>query len=106
MRLNGLVLDSAAYYIEAEGVEIAVTPTEFTLLQAILLGGRTIRTKTSLVRRLRDEDADAGTFVSEADERSVEVHIGNLRRKLSDDAKAPRWIETVRGIGYRAASAQ
>lgn len=101
--LNGLVLDSAAYYIEVEGAEIAVTPTEFTLLQAILVGGRTIRTKTSLVRRLRDEDADAGTFVSEADERSVEVHIGNLRRKLSDNAKAPRWIETVRGVGYRAA---
>lgn len=101
--LNGLVLDSAAYCIEAEGVEIAVTPTEFTLLQAILVGGRTVRTKTSLVRRLREEDADAGTFVSEADERSVEVHIGNLRRKLADNAKAPRWIETVRGVGYRAA---
>ncbi|PCC26147.1 DNA-binding response regulator [Glutamicibacter sp. BW78] len=101
--LNGLVLDSASYCIEAEGTEIAVTPTEFALLQAILVGGRTVRTKTSLVRRLRDEDADAGTFVSEADERSVEVHIGNLRRKLADNAKAPRWIETVRGIGYRAA---
>lgn len=101
--LNGLVLDPASYYIEAEGVEIAVTPTEFTLLETILVGGRTVRTKTSLVRRLRDEDADAGTFVSEADERSVEVHIGNLRRKLADNAKAPRWIETVRGVGYRSA---
>lgn len=101
--LNGLVLDPAAYSIEVEGTEIAVTPPEFALLQAILVGGRTVRTKTSLVRRLRDEDADAGTFVSEADERSVEVHIGNLRRKLADNAKAPRWIETARGIGYRAA---
>lgn len=103
--LNDLVLDAPMYSVRARGQEIAVTPTEFTLLQAILAGGRTVRTKTALVCRLRDEDADSGTFVSAADERSVEVHVGNLRRKLGDDAKAPRWIETVRGIGYRAARA-
>lgn len=104
LALNGLVLDPPTYSIRVHGDEIAVTPTEYTLLHAILAGGRTVRTKSSLVRRLRDEDADAGTFVSDADERSVEVHIGNLRRKLGDHAKSPRWIETVRGIGYRAAA--
>ncbi|MBM6620302.1 response regulator transcription factor [Micrococcaceae bacterium RIT802] len=105
LRLNGLVLDPPAFSVRVDDGEIAVTPTEFTLLHSILAGGRTVRTKTSLVRRLRDEDADSGTFVSEADERSVEVHVGNLRRKLGDNAKAPRWIETVRGVGYRAAPA-
>ncbi|WP_417217149.1 response regulator transcription factor [Arthrobacter sp.] len=103
LRLNGLVLDAPTYSVTVDGRDTAVTPTEFTLLHAILAGGRTVRTKTSLVRRLRDEEADSGTFVSDADERSIEVHVGNLRRKLGDDAKAPRWIETVRGVGYRAA---
>ena len=47
----------------------------------------------------------AGTFVGEADERTVEVHLGNLRRKIGDDVRRPRWIETVRGIGYRLTAA-
>lgn len=106
LRLNGLELDRPTYCVRVDGVEIAVTPTEFTLLHAVLAGGRTVRTKASLVRRLRDGEADSGTFVSEADERSVEVHVGNLRRKLGDDAKSPRWVETVRGVGYRSAPAR
>ncbi|HXD28914.1 MAG TPA: response regulator transcription factor [Arthrobacter sp.] len=105
MRLNGLVLDAPTHCVMVDEVDIALTPTEFSLLRSVMAGGRTIRTKTSLARRLRGEEPDSGTFVSEADERSVEVHIGNLRRKLGDDAKSPRWIETVRGIGYRAAPA-
>ena len=40
-----------------------------------------------------------------ADKRSVEVHVANLRRKIGDDAATPRYIETVRGVGYRLAEA-
>ena len=39
----------------------------------------------------------------EADRRSIESHIANLRRKLADSATKPRFIETVRGVGYRLA---
>ncbi|MGZ4448647.1 MAG: winged helix-turn-helix domain-containing protein, partial [Nocardioides sp.] len=42
---------------------------------------------------------------NEADKRSVEVHIHNLRRKLNDADQHPRYIETVRGVGYRLAEA-
>lgn len=45
----------------------------------------------------RDDDA----YVRESDERAVEVHIGNLRRKLGDDPDRPRFLQTVRGVGYR-----
>ena len=100
--LNGLVMNVASYSVHVDGEIVNVTPTEFTLLD-LLLGARGhIRTKSELVRRLRDEDSDAGTFVSAADERSVEVHVGNLRRKLGDSVQEPRWIETVRGVGYRS----
>jgi len=62
-----------------------------------------VRTKADLVRRLRDEPYDVGSYISEADERSVEVHMGNLRKKLGDSAQDPRWLQTVRGVGYRLA---
>ena len=69
-------------------------------------GRITIRTKSDLVRRLRDEDYDVGSYISEADERSVEVHMGNLRKKLGDSPQQPRWLQTVRGVGYRLAPGQ
>ncbi len=100
--LNGLEMNVATYTVHVDGDAKSVTPTEFTLLDSLLGARGHIRTKPELVRRLRNEDFDAGTYVSSADERSVEVHMGNLRRKLGDSAHEPRWIETVRGVGYRS----
>lgn len=102
--LNGLTLNTATYTVATEGVSKSLTPTEFILLETLLAASGHIRTKSDLVRRLRDEELDAGTFVSASDERSVEVHLGNLRRKLGDSTTEPRWIETVRGVGYRSAA--
>lgn len=100
---NGLTLNPGTRTTEIDGLNVELTRTEFDLLHALLEGGRLVRTKTDLVRRLRGEEYDTGTFISDADERTVEVHVGNLRRKLGDDSKAPRWLETVRGVGYRLA---
>jgi two-component system OmpR family response regulator len=44
--------------------------------------------------------------VNEADKRAVEVHMSNLRRKLGDSITHPRWLETVRGVGYRLAATE
>ena len=100
---NGLTLDPGTRTTEINGAGVELTRTEFDLLHALLESGRLVRTKTDLVRRLRGEEYDTGSFISDADERTVEVHVGNLRRKLGDDSKAPRWLETVRGVGYRLA---
>ena len=100
---NGLNLDFSTRTTEIDGVPVELTRTEFELLHAVLESGRRVRTKTDLVRRLRGDEYDAGGFISEADERTVEVHVGNVRRKLGDDSRAPRWLETVRGVGYRLA---
>lgn len=100
---NGLELSYASRTVTVDGEEMHLTRTEFELLHAILEAGRTVRTKADLVRRLREEDYDVGSYISEADERSVEVHMGNLRKKLGDSVQHPRWLQTVRGVGYRLA---
>lgn len=100
---NGLLIDQSTRTAQLQGRDVELTRTEFDLLHALMESGRVVRTKPDLVRRLRYEHYDTGAFVSDADERAVEVHIGNLRRKLGDDPRSPRWLETVRGVGYRLA---
>lgn len=103
LELDGLVLYPHLHQAEAGGREVPLTPTEFLLLETLLRSGRVVRSKSELARTVRGDDADGGTFVSKADERTIEVHVGNLRRKLADDSKEPRWVQTVRGVGYRMA---
>ena len=103
---NGLEFSYEARTVSVDGRELHLTRTEFDLLHALLEAGRMVRTKSELVRRLRDEPYDVGGYISEADERSVEVHMGNLRKKLGDSPQNPRWLQTVRGVGYRLAPAE
>jgi DNA-binding response OmpR family regulator len=100
---NGLTLSDGYRNAEFEGLGIELTRTQFDLLLVLLENGRLVQSKADLVRRLRNEPYDTGSYVSTAEERTVEVHMGNLRKRLGDDSRAPRWVETVRGIGYRLA---
>lgn len=103
LELDGLVLYPHMHVVKAVGREIPLTPTEFLLLETLLRSGQVVRSKAELARTVRGDYPDGGTFVSKADERTVEVHVGNLRRKLADDPNEPRWVQTVRGVGYRMA---
>lgn len=98
---HGLTLNEGTRTAEIDGARIELTRTQFDLLLVIMENGRLVQTKADLVRRLRNESYDTGSFVTAAEERAVEVHIGNLRKQLGDDSRAPRWLETVRGVGYR-----
>ncbi|WP_427173712.1 response regulator transcription factor [Arthrobacter sp. 92] len=106
LKHNGLEFSYESRTVVVDGRELHLTRTEFDLLHALLEAGRVVRTKSDLVRRLRDEPYDVGGYISEADERSVEVHMGNLRKKLGDSPQNPRWLQTVRGVGYRLAPAE
>ncbi len=103
---NGLTLNADTRTVELQETELELTRTEFDLLRSLLHSKRRVRSKADLVRELRNEAYVANDFVSESEERSIEVHFANLRRKLSDDPKHPRWIETVRGVGYRLSPGQ
>ncbi|WP_448070988.1 response regulator transcription factor [Georgenia yuyongxinii] len=98
---NGLRLDVDARLVDVDGAPVHLTRTEFDLLAALLAAPRRVLPKVELVRDLWPEDYGSGAFVRDAEKRAVEVHVANLRRKLGDDAARPRFIETVRGTGYR-----
>ena len=101
LRHNGVVLDPDAHIVRRDGRELELTFSEFELLHALLRAGRSVRSKDELARLLRGDEYFVNPYISEADRRGVEVHIGNLRKKLSDSAATPYLIETVRGVGYR-----
>ncbi|MGP4031563.1 response regulator transcription factor [Pseudarthrobacter sp. 1C304] len=105
-RHNGLTLDPDTRTVTLDGAATSLTRSEFDLLQALLKGAGAVRTKADLVRVVRGDYYGADAYISESDERAVEVHIGNLRRKLREDPLQPRWIQTVRGVGYRLAPAR
>ena len=98
--LRGLRVQPAMRVAEADGARLDLTRSEFDILAELLGAGPRVLTKTDLALAVRG-DRYAGDWVSEHDERAIEVHIANLRKKLGDSPSAPRWIETVRGVGYR-----
>ncbi len=98
---NGLWVNTQTRIVQQDGVEIDLTRSEFDLLAGLMETTRQVRTKADLVLLLRGESYVTSHFVSDADKRAIEVHLANLRKKLSENPNAPRWIETVRGIGYR-----
>ena len=82
-----------------DGVELDLTRTEFDLLVALTGAPRRVWTRRALLEKVWGNDWST-------DEHLIEVHIGNLRRKLGDKGREPRFIRTVRGVGYRMAPAE
>ena len=87
------------------GSELELTRSEFDILADLLASGRRVLSKTDLALMLRGERFTGAEFVSDSDARAIEVHMANLRRKLGESPASPRWIETVRGVGYRLTAA-
>ena len=99
---NGLRINAEMWLCDVDESPVELTRSEFDLLLAIMQGARRVVSKDSLALELRGEYATSG-YVSDYDRRAVEVHMANLRRKLNDPVGSPRFIETVRGVGYRLA---
>jgi len=104
LRHNGLELDYRKRAVTVGGTPLELTRSEFDLLHEVLRGAGAVLPRAELVRAVRGEQYRQDAYISEADERAVEVHMGNIRRKLRDDPDSPRWLQTVRGVGYRLAA--
>ncbi len=89
-----LIIDHARHEVMLEGVPVGLTNLEYDLLTTLASApGRTF-TRAQLINRVWGTD-----FFG--DDHVLDVHIANLRRKLGEDSAQPRFIITVRGIGYR-----
>jgi DNA-binding response OmpR family regulator len=93
-RIGGLLIDPAAREVTLDGRPVPLTRTEFDLLD-VLSGEPGV----ALSRRTLFERVWGAPW--RGDEHLVDVHVGNLRRKLGDEPARSRYVRTVRGVGYR-----
>lgn len=88
LRIN---LDARSAVLDA--APLVLTPVEFDLLASLAKGKGRVKTREALLDEIRDRNYDVF-------DRSIDVHISSLRKKLGDDAKNPRFIRTLRSAGY------
>jgi DNA-binding response OmpR family regulator len=93
--LGGLALDPATREVSVDGTPVTLTAKEFDLLHALVRDPGVVMTRQQLLEA-------AWGYAEYVDERGVDVHIRHIREKLGDDAADPRFIETLRGVGYRS----
>lgn len=94
LRVGDIVLDTGAHTVCVDGQPINVTRTEFNLLAALA------RTPGRVVSRAQLMEQSQDVYV-EGMERTIDVHIRNLRTKLEPDPAHPRYLVTVFGLGYK-----
>lgn len=94
LRVGPLVIDTAARRVVADGAPVELTALEFSLLHALAGHPGRVFTRGQLVSAVWGD-------AYEGYERVIDVHVGHIRRKLGDDPDSARFIETVRGVGYR-----
>ncbi|GAB6390631.1 MAG: DNA-binding response regulator [Treponematales bacterium] len=95
--IGDVVIDRENREVKRNGETISLTANEYLLLELLASSPRKIFTRDEIINGIKSGDFDGF-------DRAVDSHIKNLRRKLGDAPKARRYIETVYGMGYRAAS--
>ncbi|HWI32051.1 MAG TPA: response regulator transcription factor [Microbacterium sp.] len=98
---RGLRLHPGMRIVVLAGSEVDLTRSEFDILCDLLESGRRVVSKGDLAILLRGDRGTGSDYVTDHDVRTIEVHVANLRRKLGESPVHPKWIETVRGAGYR-----
>ena len=93
-RLRELELNAETHLATLAGQRIDLTPSEFTILQALIARPGRVFTRMELLDQISGE-------AYAAYERTVDVHVKNLRAKIELDPRNPQYIETVYGVGYR-----
>jgi DNA-binding response OmpR family regulator len=89
-----LEIDTTKRSVRRDGAAIELTPNEYKLLLALARYPGRVYSRFELVNRVQGYDY-------EGYERTIDVHVKNLRKKLEPDPGKPRYVETVTGVGYR-----
>jgi DNA-binding response OmpR family regulator len=90
----GVTIDLPRRMAEVKGHPLDLTTMEFDLLAVLVGHPGQVFTRAQLLERTQE-------VAYEGYERTIDVHVKNLRKKLGDDPQNPHFIETVRGVGYR-----
>lgn len=98
LEVGALRLDTSSLLLDKRGEQITLTPMEYKILACLMTAPGRIFTKVQLYEAVR------GAYF-ESDENTMMVHISKLREKVEDDPKNPRYIKTVRGLGYKIENA-
>ena len=93
-RVGDLTLNMETHIVTLSGARVDLTPSEFTLLQTLIARPGRVFTRMELLDIVQGE-------AYAAYERTIDVHVKNLRIKIEDDPRDPRYVETVYGVGYR-----
>jgi DNA-binding response OmpR family regulator len=96
-QLGDLLLDHSSHSVTIGGQPANLTPSEFALLAMLLEAPGRVFSREQLLERLQGNDY-------EGVERTIDVHIRNLRKKIEPEPTQPRYVRTVFGIGYRAST--
>jgi two-component system response regulator RegX3 len=99
LEIGALRLDPNRRSVTLDGEGIELTRREFELLELLMREAGSVVSR----ERLLDEVWDVNWFGST---KTLDVHVSSVRRKLGEDSAAPRFIHTVRGVGFRFASAE
>ncbi|MFZ4656246.1 MAG: response regulator transcription factor [Caldilineaceae bacterium] len=96
LRAADIVLDKGSRQVTVGAQPVKLTPSEFDLLAALMRSPGRVLARQDLLEHLPGD-------VFEGAERSIDVHIRHLRKKIEADPQNPRYVETVFGVGYRFA---
>jgi DNA-binding response OmpR family regulator len=94
LRVDGLVVDRAGRRVSVDDAPVDLTRTEFDILATLAAHPGRVYSRMQLM-----EEAQGDAF--EGYERTIDAHVKNLRRKLDDDPRERRYIQTVFGVGYK-----
>ncbi|MGE3269611.1 MAG: response regulator transcription factor [Chloroflexota bacterium] len=97
LQFGELTVDLDRHEVLKRGEPVSLTAREMAVLAMLAAHPGHVFTRAQLLERVW-----GSAFY---DDHVVDVHVGNLRRKLEDDPARPRWVQTVRGVGYRLAEA-
>ncbi len=94
LREGDLEVDMESHMVRMGEKDLSLTPTEFQLLSTLMMQPGRVFTRMQLLEAIQG-------VAYEGYERTIDAHIKNLRTKIEDDPRHPRYIETVFGVGYR-----
>ena len=98
LRFGEIEIDLERLQVSRRGQPVNLTPTEFRLLRHLAASPGRPFSREALIEAIWGYDSDIGS------DRTVDVHLRHLREKLEDDPANPRYLVTVRGVGYKLAS--